>query len=92
MFKTIRWSKVEYLDIGNGFTAIIESRNTPEGIVMKAYIYRGLNEDQAVMVTSVLSSTYDVTYLYSLIFGTLADKEECEKFCRINTMRNRKET
>lgn len=78
--KTIRWKKEEVLDIGYGFTAIITSETTLDGLVMKAYIYKGANSNQAILATSVLSKEYDTTYLYSLIFRVLMNREFCESF------------
>ena len=77
--KTIRWKKEEYIDIGNGFTAIIETATTIDGLVMKAYLFKDPDEDKAVLLTSVLSQSYDVTYLYSLVFRILNDPRKCEK-------------
>lgn len=78
--KTIHWKKEEVLDIGYGFTAIITSETTLDGLVMKAYIYKGTNSNQAIMATTVLSKEYDTTYLYSLVFRVLSKREFCEEF------------
>lgn len=78
--KTIHWKKEEVLDIGYGFTAIITSETTLDGLVMKAYIYKGPDSNQAILATSVLSKEYDTTYLYSLVFRALSNREFCEKF------------
>ena len=78
--KTIRWKKEEVLDIGYGFTAIITSETTIEGLIMKAYIYKGANSNHAMLATSALSKEYDTTYLYSLVFRVLSNREFIEKF------------
>ena len=77
--KTIRYTKKEYVDIGYGFTGIITSETTLEGLVMKGYAFKGLREDEAVYLTSVLSKEYDSTYLYSLIFRVFSNRKLLEQ-------------
>ena len=77
--KTIRYTKKEYVDIGFGFTGIITTETTLDGLVMKAYAFKGLREDEAVHLTSVLSKEYDSTYLYSLVFRVLANRKLLEQ-------------
>lgn len=57
--KSIRWEKKEYADVGYGFTGIITSETTLDGLVMKAYAFKGFREDEAVHLTSVLSKEFD---------------------------------
>ncbi len=77
--KTIRWEKKEYVDVGFGFTGIITFETTVEGLVAKAYAYKGLREDDAVHLTSVLSKEFDSTYLYSLVFRVLSNRKLLEQ-------------
>ena len=85
--KTIRWKKTEYLDIGHGYTAVIESNTSMDGLVMKAYIYHGTNEENMVLVTSNLSPNYDVAYLYALTFRALSNKSHIRKIYELKNHR-----
>ncbi len=90
--KTIRWKKEIYIDVGNGFYAIVELYTTLDGLVAKSYIYKGLMEDEAILMSSVLSPNYDEMYLLSYITEALSNKERCEKLWKVNMMRKRKDT
>ncbi len=86
--KTIRWKKEEYINLGYGsFTGVIHTETTMDGLVMKAFIFKGLRDDEAEQIISVLSPNYDITHLYSLVFEALSNKEHCEKIWKIHNMR-----
>lgn len=75
--KTIHWKKEEVVNLGS-FTGIIITESSLDGTIMKAFVYKGLSNDE-VLVTSLLSENGDLTYLYSQVIATLSDKEHIEK-------------
>lgn len=89
--RTIFYEHNKILDIGNGFTAIMHLYKTTEGTVLKTYIYRGVHSDDEVLVSSLLSSSNDESYLFSSAYKTLYDKEHLERIWQSHINRKKQD-
>ena len=86
--KTIFWENSKIVDVGGGFTAIYNMYPTSEGTVLKVFIYKGIHNDDEVLITSILSRTNDEAYLFNAASKTLNNREHLENVW--NMHRNRK--